>query len=192
MGGYTLVASRSAPIVINDITVGTLQEKVWRKQSDAKRYIFGMRVQLNAEQWDASGRSFNINDLFRRALEKRAAAVAYFPDGASKALQQAGRTAKGLNEYDTAQPPRNNTYVDFRVDVNAADPDGASSASSPWLLLRTRARDGIELNPFAIRGLNSDGVDPTEAVEFFLGGYQPVGVPVGEEEEDEDDADPAP
>ena len=172
--GFALAASRSAPLIINEISVGTLQERVWRSRSDAALYIFGTRVLLNANAWDDSGSAFNVNDLFRRALPGRAVAVAYHLDGAAVALKVAGRTVQGQDEYETPQPERDNSWVAGRVDANGAAA-GAAGRRSPWVLVKTRAPQGIELDPFAIRSLNSAAVDLTE---LFSGGYQPVGLPI--------------
>ena len=171
--GYLLAASRSAPLIINDITVGTLQERVWRHCVDTTMYIFATRVTLNGNAWDESGAAFNVNDVFRRSLPGRAVAVAYFPDGATVALKKAGRTVQGQDEFETAEPERDNTWVASRV----AAKGGAAAAGArrtPWLLVKTRAPKGIEVDPFAIRSLNSSTVDLTE---LFSGGYQPIGLP---------------
>lgn len=184
--GYKLVASRSAPVIINDVTVGTLFEKVWRNSDDSTLYIFGSRIQLNAAQWDLSGAAFNANDLSRRTLPGRKVSVAYYSDGATKALLKAGRTAQGLNEYEGSQPERDNNWLDFRIDANAAEPSGPSSAKSPWLLMKTRAPTGYALNQFGIRTLNSDFTDLTQAVDIYSAGYQPNGVPTGGGDDDDD------
>jgi hypothetical protein len=187
VAGYDLVASRSAPLIVNDVTIGTIYEKVWRNASKPKLYIFGTRVTVNAEQWDSSGASFNVNDLFRQTLPNKRVSIAYYLDGATKALQKSGRTVQGLNEYEEDQPERDNTWVDFRVDVNAADPDGLSSAQSPWLLTRTRAPTGFALNALGLRVLNSDVEDIFNAVDFYASSYQPNGVPPPEDDDDDDD-----
>ncbi len=118
------MGSRSAPIVKNSITVGTLYDRVWRNDNHPKRYIFGMKVVMNADQWDPSGLAFNVNDLARRLRPHAFAQGAYYLDTSSKALIAVGRTQFGLNEYDEEQPERDNTWVDFRVDANAAEPSG--------------------------------------------------------------------
>lgn len=187
--GYNLVASRSAPLVKNEIVVGTVYDRVWKS---GQQYIFGMRVQLNADAYDLTGLSFNVNDLFRQLLEEQPAAVAYVMGPSTKALKKAGRTLQGLKEPDpqeeeeegeegeggeeeeeSNQPIRNNAWVDFRIDANAAEPNGPSSASSPWLLLKTKAPSGYSVKPFAIRALNSDFADTSEHVEVYLSGYAP-------------------
>lgn len=174
--GYQLVASRSAPIIINGVTVGTQSEKVWRHCTDTTAFIFGVRLQMNAEVWDGSGLAFNVNDLLRQVRADESVAVAYYAGSpaASKLLGYAGRTNTGLNEYDTAQPPRENAWVDFRIDANAADPDGQSSPYSPWLLVKTRAPEGYALQSFALRLLNSDVEEGGDANSIYAAGYQPV------------------
>lgn len=184
--GYQLVASRSAPLVRNETVVGTLYEKVWRHQGDTKLYIFGVRLQLNAEASDSSGLAFNVNDLFRQTLPKKIVSVAYQQATATKALRRAGRTVQGLNEYEGAQPERNNAWVGFRIDANAAEPQGPSSASSPWLLAKTRAPKGVEINDFGVRLLNSQFADPlADAYDLFVAGYRPKGVPPPTDDDDE-------
>ena len=187
--GYSLVASRSAPLIYNDIEIGQVNERVWRNVAKPKLYIFGVRVIMNANQWDSSGASFNVNDLFRQTLPGKKVSVAYFLDGATEALHAAGRTVQGLNEFEEDEPERDNTWVDFRIDANAADPDGTSSARSPWLLTKTRAPTGISLNELGLRVLNSDVADPLDAVAFFTTSYQPNGVPPPEDDDDDDDDD---
>lgn len=198
--GYTLVASRTSDVVKNDIVIGKLLDRVWKNASGT--YIFGAQLQLNAEPFDLTGLSFNANDLFRQVLPGQGVAIAYFQSTSKKALKRAGRTLQGLNEEpppddeeeaagvaavdasaDAANEPvdyvgpqrpvRNNGWVDFRIDANAAEPTGTSSAHSPWLLVKTKAPNGFSLQPFAIRLLNSDFADPSEFTEIYTSGYQP-------------------
>jgi hypothetical protein len=186
--GYELVAARSAPLIYNDIEIGTVNERVWRNVQRPKLYIFGVRLIMNSNAWDSSGAAFNVNDVFRQTLPGKAVSVAYFPDGATKALYQAGRTVQGLNEFEDEQPERDNTWVDFRIDANAAEADGASSAQSPWLLTRTRAPTGISLNALGFRVLSSDVDDPLDAVDFYTTSYQPNGVPPPEDDDEQEAA----
>ena len=185
--GYALVAARSAPLIYNEVTIGTVYEKVWRNQADHQLYIFGARVIMNANAYDSTGAAFNVNDLFRQTKPHRAVSVAYFLDGATKPLKKAGRTVQGLNEFEEAQPERDNTWVDFRIDANAAEPSGPSSAKSPWLLTKTKAPSGYALNALGLRVLNSDVEDILDAVDFYTTSYQPNGVPPPEDDEEEED-----
>ena len=174
--GYNLVASRSAPIIINGVTVGTQYEKAWRHCSDTTLYIFGVRVQMNANAWDGSGAAFNVNDLMRQTRTDQSVSVAYFEGSpaATKLLQYAGRTFAGLNEYDDPQPERNNAWVDFRIDANAAEASGPSSPNSPWLLTKTRAPQGYSLKSFAMRLLNSDVDENGDPNSIYASAYQPT------------------
>jgi hypothetical protein len=181
--GFNLVASRSAPLTYNDVTIGTLYEKVWQSCLDKTLYIFGTRVIMNTSPYDSSGLAFNVNDLFRQTLPGKAVNVAYFLDGATKPLQKAGRTVEGLNEFDGAQPDRDNTWVDFRIDANASEFGGAKS---PWVLAKIQAPKGYALNPLGIRVLNSDTADFFDAVDFFTTSYQPNGVPPPSDDGDDD------
>jgi len=191
--GYTLVAARSSDIVKNDVVIGRLLDRVWRRADGS--HILGAQIQLNASAFDLTGLSFNANDLFRRVRDDRPVAVAYYQGSATKALQKAGRTLQGLNELapepedetdaeadvgDEAfdftgaqQPLRDNAWVDFRIDANAAETSGTSSAHSPWLLVKTKAPAGVSLQAFAIRLLSSDFADASQFTEIFLPAYQP-------------------
>jgi hypothetical protein len=180
--GFTLVGSRSTPIVKNGVTVGTLYDKVWQSDTRPNRYIFGMKVTMNANRWDPDSGAFNVNDLARRLRLHAFARAAYYLDDSAKALIAVGRTALGLNEYEEEQPERDNTWVDFRVDANANDPDGVSSASSPWVLVKTRAPAGYDVAPFGARVLSSDFPNPSNSAEVFVPGFQPNGVPVGDDD----------
>jgi hypothetical protein len=181
IGGYSLVASRTSPIVKNEVTIGTLSDRVWKDK--AGNYIFGTRVQLNAQPYNLTGLSFNANDVFRQVLPNRGVAIAYSPTPGAKALIASGRTVQGLNEAPepdpTADPPiaggleRDNGWVDFSVDVNAAEPVGPSAPNSPWLLVQTKAPAGYSIQAFALRILSSDFADFSEFEEIFLSGYQP-------------------
>ena len=191
--GYTLVASRTSDIVKNEIVVGKLQDRVWKHSNGT--YIFGAQVQMNTNVFD-------LTDLFRQVLPGQSVAVAYFQGTATKALKRSGRTLQGLNEVPppadeeaaagvasvdsaadaTNEPPdfvgpqrplRDNAWVDFRIDANAAEAAGPSSADSPWLLVKTKAPAGYSIQPFAIRVLNSDFPDSSEFTEIFLSGYRP-------------------
>ncbi|MBS0448295.1 MAG: hypothetical protein JSR59_20400 [Proteobacteria bacterium] len=172
--GYSQYASRSTPIIINDVTVGTLYEKVWRNTSDSCLYIFGSKVVLNNAVWDDSGTAFVINDLFRRSLPDQSASIAYYIDNATIAAKLGGRTLQGLGEYSGNQPARDNTWADVRVNANGAGSGGA--VNSPWILVKTRATSGVAIDPFGVRALNSAATDLTE---YYATGYQPNGLPDG-------------
>lgn len=157
--GNILKSSRTAPIVVNGVTVGTLHDRVWclgtGTTCDATNtYTLGLRVQLNANAWNPSGSSFEINDFFRAIRAAASADIAYYrgsanplptvapfpatqpapgtdPDTASsyKDLEVTGRTLQGLFEPSSslqyASKTTNNAWINFRADANMADPDVA-------------------------------------------------------------------
>jgi hypothetical protein len=96
---------------------------------------------------------------------------------------------QGLNEFEADEPERDNTWVDFRIDANAAETPAPSSANSPWLLTKTNAPAGVEINTLGLRALNSDTADILDAVDFYASSYQPVGVPPPEDEDEEEGED---
>ncbi|WP_028312716.1 hypothetical protein [Derxia gummosa] len=166
--GYILKASRSAPIIVNSVTVGTLYDRVYCKGTgttcDATNtYILATRANLNTAVWSPlTTESFEINDYFRAIRSTVGADIAYFMgtvDGgtsadtalARKYLEYSGRTLKGLGEYTGSpsglNPTRSNGWIDFRVDTNANDPDAVppysySSPWSPWLFVRQTCSNG--------------------------------------------------
>lgn len=162
LSGYIQKATRSANIVVNGVTIGTLYDRVWcvgtgtTCSATNKSHILGMRVKLNANAWDLSGNSFEINDLFRTIRSDDSADIAYFmgtsgstnPDTALafKFLEYSGRTLKGLNEPvggSNTVKATNNGWIEFRADTNANDPDGISSPWSPWVLVRQNCPSGF-------------------------------------------------
>jgi hypothetical protein len=171
--GYILRASRTAPITINGVTIGTLYDRVWclgtgTTCNATNTYILGTRINLNTAVWKATTPfSFEVNDIMRTVRSATSADVAYFmgtviggtaPDTAAarKYMEYAGRTAQGLFEPSTQaqqflNKTRNNAWMDFRVDVNANDPDATplslSSPWSPWVLVRQVCPTGFNATP---------------------------------------------
>jgi len=184
---YDLVAARAAPLIYNEVTIGTLEENVWRNRAQPNLYIFGARVIMYANPYDASGAAFSVNDVFRQTTPESQVSVAYSLNGATEPLRSAGRTVQGLNEFEEEQPERDNTWVDFRINVNAPESSGPGSPSSPWLLTKTEAPTGFDINVLGLRVLNSNFESSLDALEFFTAGYQPNGVPPPEDDDDDDD-----
>lgn len=205
--GTILKASRTAPIVVNGVTVGTLHDRVWCAGSGStcnatNTYTLGLRVQLNTAAWNPSGNSFEINDLFRAIRSAVTAEVAYYrgsanplptaapfpttqpapgtdPDTASsyKDLEVVGRTLQGLFEPSSsaqyANKTTNNAWVDFRVDVNKADPDVAipysyNSEWSPWLLVRQVCASGYNATPQALKARLWQGGEEGQTPQAIL------------------------
>lgn len=81
--GTILKATRSAPIVVNSITIGTLYDRVYctgtGSTCDATNtYTLAIRINLNTNAWNPSGKSFEVNDIFRAIRAAVAADVAYY------------------------------------------------------------------------------------------------------------------
>jgi hypothetical protein len=157
--GNILKSSRTAPIVVNGVTVGTLHDRVWclgtgTTCNATNTYTLGLRVQLNTNAWNPTGRSFEINDFFRAIRAAASADVAYYRGSANplptvapfpatqpapgtnadtassyKDLEVVSRTLQGLFEPATsaqyANKTTNNAWINFRADANKNDPDVA-------------------------------------------------------------------
>ena len=175
--GFILKSSRTQNIVVNGVTVGTLYDRVWCRGTgttcDATQtYILGTRARMNANAWNPTGFSFEINDFFRTVRSTSSVSVSYFmgtvlggtnPDTAQarKYLEYTGRTLQGLFEpASSSQTARskttNNAWVDFRVDANINDPDSNppfsySSEWSPWLLVQQVCPSGYNATPQALK-----------------------------------------
>ncbi|MDT7838410.1 hypothetical protein [Aquabacterium sp. OR-4] len=209
--GTILKASRTAPIVVNGVTVGTLHDRVWCLGSGStcnatNTYTLGLRVQLNTNVWNPSGQSFEVNDLFRAIRASVAAEVAYYrgvvnplptsapaippfpattpspgsdPNTASayKDLEVVGRTLQGLFEpsgsAQYAAKTTNNAWINFRADVNKADPDinppwSYNSEWSPWLLVRQVCPSGYNATPQALKARLWQGGEEGQTPQAIL------------------------
>lgn len=174
--------------------VGKLYEKVWCHSTNGttcdstNQFIFGMRANLNADtSWNSDGETFEINDLFHAVPSGATVDIAYFMGTvaggtnvdtaqANKYLEYAGRTKKGLGEYAASpnglNPTRNNAWIDFRADANALDPDGISSAWSPWVFARLTCPTGIDTTARTSKlRLHQGGEEGQSDIEVLLTGY---------------------
>ena len=175
--GYILKSSRTANIVVNGVTVGTLYDRVWclgtgTTCNGTNTYMLGLRARMNANAWNPSGLSFEINDFFRTIRSGASVDSGYFMGtvvggtnadtaAARKYLEFTGRTLKGLFEPSTSaqnNPVKvtNNAWIDFRADANINDPDSNppfsySSEWSPWLLVRQNCPTGYNTTPQALK-----------------------------------------
>lgn len=86
-----LKSSRTAPIIVNGVTVGTLYDRVWcvgtaaacASATASNTYVLGTRVQLNTTAWNPTGNSFEINDFFRTIRSTVGADAAYYRGSAN-------------------------------------------------------------------------------------------------------------
>lgn len=169
--GYILKSSTSSSILVggSSTNVGTLYDRVYCKGTgttcdSSNTYILATRANLNTNVWSGTTTaSFEINDFFRTVRSAVSVDVAYFmPGGGSgadnaqafKYLEYTGRTVKGLNEPSPNSNTKttNNNWIAFRADTNANDPDGGTSAWSPWLLVRQVCPTGYNTTPQALKG----------------------------------------
>lgn len=175
--GYITKSSRTANIVVNSVTVGTLYDRVLCLGSGStcnatNTYILMMRARMNTNVWNPTGNSFEINDMFRTIRSGASVDIAYRmgtviggtnPDTAAarKFLELSGRTLQGLFEPSTSAqyaPTKvtNNAWIDFRADANKNDPDANppfsySSEWSPWLIVRQNCPSGYNATPQALK-----------------------------------------
>lgn len=164
--GHILKSSRTAPIVVNGINVGTLHDRVYclgtgTTCNATNTYTLALRVQLNANVWNPTGRSFEINDFFRAIRASVAANVAYYrgtvnalptsapaippfpattpapgtdPNTASsyKDLEVVGRTLQGLFEPSTSAQYAAKTTNNAWIDFRADANKNDPDVSPPW------------------------------------------------------------
>lgn len=170
--GYILKSSRSANIVVNGVTIGTLYDRVYclgtgTTCNATNTYTLALRTNLNTAVWKPGvTQSFEINNFFRAIKSTVTAAdVGYYmgtvggavPDHAraGKYMEYAGRTFKGLNQIT---PPgnvaadRNNAWMMFWQDSNANDPErcephSLNSPWSPWFYVRQTCATGYNTTP---------------------------------------------
>ena len=194
----TAVPQRANTITVTGDTgtanVGTLYERVWCHSTNGStcdatnQFIFGMRANLNTQSaWNSDGETFEINDFFHAVPSSATVQIAYFmgtvANGtnldtakANKYLEYSGRTEKGLGEYATSpnglNPTRDNTWINFRADTNALDPDGVSSPWSPWVFARLTCASGIDTAAHTSKiRVHQGGEEGQSDIEVIMSGY---------------------
>lgn len=194
----TAVPQRTTNISVTGDTgtavVGKLYERVWCHSTNGSscdstnKFIFGMRANLNNNSsWNSDGETFEINDLFHAVPTAATVEIAYFmgtvANGtsvdtakANKYLEYSGRTKKGLGEYPGSpsglNPTRDNTWIDFRADTNAFDPDGISSPWSPWVFARLTCATGIDTVAHTSKlRVHEGGEEGQSDIEVIMSGY---------------------
>lgn len=174
--------------------VGRLFERVWCSSVNGStcdgtnKYIFGMRANLNTNAgWNSDGETFEINDMFHAVPSGATVQIAYFMGTvaggtnvdtaqANKYLEYSGRTKKGLGEYAGSpsglNPTRDNTWINFRADTNAFDPDGISSPWSPWVFARLTCPTGIDTAARTSKlRVHQGGEEGQSDIEVIMAGY---------------------
>jgi len=173
--GYIQKGTSTGNITANSTVVGTYYDRIYcigtgttcaTSGTGANTYVLAYRFKLTNLAWNGhNSQSFEVNDTIRAVKSTVGADIAYWmgpttggsttsanPDTAlanGKWLEYSGHTQKGLN--DTGVGTRDNTYIDFRQDVNANDPDGVSSPWSAFLLVRQVCSGGLTTGNFNVK-----------------------------------------
>ncbi len=186
LNGFILKLSRSAPILGNSVTVGTLYDQLYCKGAGtscdtSNTYILRMRVALNTAGWmQGNPFPFEANNI-RRAVKSTVPALAGYDmsSGAKKYLEYVGRTTKGISQI---VPPGtaadlNLGWMNFWVDSDANDPQTCelynySSPSSPWLYVRQVCSAGYNATPQSLKiGLWEGGESGQPLKLILTSGY---------------------
>ena len=182
-------------IRINNRSIGTLIDEVWRSGSNC---IYSSHVSLTNVDYDpniAGTQSFEVNDLARAGFRSATSrSIAYHFENcppsnpnctraSDDVLYRAGLTFTSIAHPDGAadQPltsvaPISTNWVDFTTDVNGGvDPDGSSVPDSSWFFVKVAAcpANGTALNN-AIR-LRQMGQEGQPVLQISLPGYAPSG-----------------
>jgi len=187
-GTWTLLRqNNNQSVVANGTSVGNADDRVWRRNG-TNDYIFGLRIQMLNTLWtppagtcpSSTPASFEVNDMFRNGFAAITnLSIAYRLGSAEEGAWLVGRTNQGLNQYSGSpnglSPARANDWMDFRTDVNNADPDGSSLANSAWMFVIANLPSGVSASPVAnaIR-IWEGGEEGQCAFSVNLSGYKPL------------------
>ncbi len=188
LAGYVQVATALRNIVINNATIGTVTDRVWRSGTSC---IYGAKIRLNNVDYNpgvAGSQYFEVNDFLRAGFRNRGpVAVAYNfvtrgPSQSDEVLYRAGLSFTSVVHMpgDAAQPltsvaPISTNWVDFTTDVNFLDPDGSSQRDSAWLFAKSSCTTAT---PTAVTGalrFRQKGQEGQPNLEISVPGYAPAG-----------------
>lgn len=188
LSGYTQTANISRNIIINNRTIGTVTDRVWRSGSSC---IYGAKIRLNDVDYDPNTpgtQYFEINDVVRAGFRNRAPISAAYnfvtsgPLQSDEVVYRAGLTFTSVVHLpgDSAQPltsvaPISTNWVDFTTDVNFMDPDGSSVRDSSWVLVKSGCTTAT---PGSLNGalrLRQKGQEGQPDLEISLPAYAPAG-----------------
>lgn len=186
--GYNQTASTSRNIVINNRTIGSVTDRVWRSGTSC---IYGAKIRLDNVDYDpaiAGIQYFEVNDILRAGFRNRGPVSAAYnfvttgPSQSDEVLFRAGLTYTSVVHQpgDSAQPltsvaPISNNWVDFTSDVNFMDPDGSSMRDSSWMLVKSSCTTA---SPTSLNGalrLRQKGQEGQPDLEISIPGYVPAG-----------------
>lgn len=188
--GYSQIASTLRNIVINNVTIATVTDQVWRDAAGT-RCIYAAKIKMKNVDYNpgqAGTQYFEINDFQRAGFRNRgpvAAAYNYVTRNASQSdevLYRVGltKTAVVHKPGDAAQPltsvaPISTNWVDFTSDVNYKDDDGSSMRDSSWFYVQSGCTSAA---PTAVNGalrFRQTGQENQPNLEISLPGYAPAG-----------------
>ena len=198
-GTWALVAAQTGvSIIANGTTVGTLEDRVWKRVGTTE-HIFGMRIVLNSNTWtepavnnmgipdfpiDADGcnlqsvQFFEVNDMFRNGFTGKTGLTVAFRQSslapAEEGMFLSGRTAQGRALVAPgAAAVRNNDFVNFRTDANFNDPDVTTRGNSKWMYVKTTsAKVAWSATASALR-LEEGGEESQCKYRITLSGFKP-------------------
>lgn len=188
LSGYGQVASTSRNIVINNRTIGTVTDRVWRSGSSC---IYGAKIRLDNVDYDpntAGTQYFEINDVVRAGFRNRAPISAAYnfvttgPGQSDEVVYRAGLTFTSVVHQpgDSAQPltsvaPISTNWVDFTTDVNYMDPDGSSVRDSSWVMVKSSCTTATPGSLTGALRLRQKGQEGQPDLEISLPAYVPAG-----------------
>jgi hypothetical protein len=184
IAGYNQVANTVRNIRINNRTIGTLTDRVWRSGTNC---IYGARIHLDQVDYNpnqAGNQYFEVNDLQRAGFNNRGpiSVAYYFGAVADEVLFRAGLTQTAVIHQpgDSAQPltsvaPISLNWVDFTSDLNSFDPDESTKPDSAWMFVKSTCTTAA---PAALTGgirLRQTGQEDQPNLTITLSGYAPAG-----------------
>ncbi len=191
VSGYSLVVSTPRNIRINNITIGTVTDQVWRNAAGTS-CVYAAKIRLNNVDYNPSSAGtqyFEVNDFKRAGFRNRgpvSAGYNFVTRGGSasdEVLFRVGLTSTSVAHVagsTVAQPltsvaPISDNWVDFTSDVNFMDPDGSSMRDSSWFYVQSGCTSAT---PAAVTGalrFRQTGQEGQPVVEISVDGYAPAG-----------------
>lgn len=191
VSGYSLVVSTPRNIRINNLTIGSVTDQVWRNAAGTS-CIYAAKVRLNNVDYNPSAggtQYYEINDFKRAGFRNRGPVSAGYNfttrGGAAsdEVLFRVGLTYTSVAHVagsSNAQPltsvaPISDNWVDFTSDVNYQDPDGSSMRDSSWFYVQSGCTSAT---PTAVTGalrFRQTGQEGQPVLEISVDGYAPAG-----------------
>ncbi|MBK8816002.1 MAG: hypothetical protein IPN42_11135 [Methylococcaceae bacterium] len=184
IAGYSQVANTVRNIRINNITIGTLTDRVWRSGTNC---VYGARIHLDQIDYNpnqAGIQYFEVNDMQRAGFNNRGpiSVAYYFGAVADEVLFRAGLTATAVvhQPLDPAQPltsaaPISQNWVDFTTDLNSFDPDESTKPDSSWMFVKSTCTTAAPSTLTGAIRLRQMGQEGQPNLTITINGYAPAG-----------------